>query len=378
MTKTGWVVLAVTVSAIIAGIALGWAELATLGVVLGAALAIAAAQMLGRSTYRVVINVPTVRVRIGESLAAQVIVQNAGRRLVLPATLRVPVGADTVQFSIPLLRASAEHDELIAVPTTRRGVIELGPATTVRGDVLALTERAVTWTDPIEVFVHPEIVRLTGSGAGLMRDLEGQSLQIIADSDFSFHALREYIPGDDRRHIHWKTSARVGDLMVRQFDDTRRTRTALLLTAHPDEYADAAEFELATSVFASLGVQALNEDRDLVALAGAQKLRIGAPVHFLDGCSRLELAAANLKSFELTPWLAREVPDASVAIFVVGSTRSVSELRAQLALVDKSVMILVLRCERGAAPQVRSIGDAKLVRIGNLSDLPRLIERAVR
>src|SRR5690625_601363 len=364
MTNLGWVVLTATVSAIIAGIALGWAELAVLGVVAGSALILAALQTIGRSTYSVAINLPSTRGTLGEQLNADVVARNSGRRLLLPAYLRFPLGAHAVQFSLPLLRAGRRHDELVLIPTAQRGVIEMGPATSVRGDVLSLMHRSVEWTEPIELFVHPEIVRLSGTGSGLMRDLEGQSLQIIADSDISFHALREYIPGDDRRHIHWKTSARVGDLMVRQFDDTRRTRTALLLTAHPDEYADAAEFELATSVFASLGVQALNEDRDLVALAGTQKLRSGAPVHFLDGCSRLELAEANRKSFELTPWLAREVPDASVAIFVVGSTRSVSELRAQLALVDKSVMILVLRCERDAAPQVRSIGDEKLVRNG--------------
>jgi len=378
MTNLGWVVLTATVSAIIAGIALGWAELAVLGVVAGSALILAALQTIGRSTYSVAINLPSTRVKVGEQLNAEIVVQNSGRRLVLPAYLRVPIGANAAQFSIPLLRAGRSHDELVVIPTAQRGVIEMGPATSVRGDVLSLMHRSVEWTEPIELFVHPEIVRLSGTGSGLMRDLEGQSLQIIADSDISFHALREYIPGDDRRHIHWKTSARIGDLMVRQFDDTRRTRTALLCTTHPDEYADEAEFELAASVFASLGVQALREERELVALAGDQKLRIEVPVRFLDGCSRLELNEDHRRSYQLGPWLAQEVPDASVAIFVVGSRRSANELREQLARIDKSMMVLVLRCERGASPQVRPLGDATSVRVGALSDLPRLMQRAVR
>ena len=378
MTNLAWAVLTVAVLAIIAGIALGWAELVVLGVVSAAALAIAALHTLGRSTYRVKINLPTTRVRVGEKFNSDVVVQNSGRRLVLPAYLRVPIGANATQFSIPLLRPGQSHDEIVTIPTDHRGVITLGPATSVRGDAFSLIQRSVEWTEPIELFVHPEIVRISGTGAGLMRDLEGQSLQIIADSDISFHTLREYIPGDDRRHIHWKTSARIGDLMVRQFDDTRRTRTALMLTAHPDEFADAAEFELAASVFASLGVQALREERDLVALAGNDQLRIDVPVRFLDGCSRIELSPDQRRSHQLAPWLVGNVPDASVAIFVVGSQRSVSELRDIIALVDKSMMVLILRCERGATPQVRPLGDATSVRLGALADLPRLMKRAVR
>src|SRR5690625_1739148 len=286
MTKLGWATLTVVVLAIIAGITLGWAEFTTLGVAGAAALIFATFQTLGRSTFAVKIHLPTTRVKVGEKLTAEVVVQNNGKRLVLPAYLRLPIGANAGQFAIPLLRAGQSHDELVVIPTSRRGVITLGPATSVRGDVLALMRREVAWTDPQDLFVHPEIVRLTGSGSGLMRDLEGQSLQIISDADISFHALREYIPGDDRRHIHWKTSARIGDLMVRQFDDTRRTRTALLTSTHHADYADDNEFELAVSVFASLGVQTLVEERDLVALAANTQLRIDVPVRFLDEIGR--------------------------------------------------------------------------------------------
>src|SRR5690625_7371031 len=90
MTNLGWVVLTATVSAIIAGIALGWAELAVLGVVAGSALILAALQTIGRSTYSVAINLPSTRVKVGEQLNAEIAGQKSGRRLVLPAQLRVP------------------------------------------------------------------------------------------------------------------------------------------------------------------------------------------------------------------------------------------------------------------------------------------------
>src|SRR5690625_6801835 len=80
MTNLGWVVLTATVSAIIAGIALGWAELAVLGVVAGSALILAALQTIGRSTYSVAINLPSTRVKVGEQLNAEIVVQNSGDR----------------------------------------------------------------------------------------------------------------------------------------------------------------------------------------------------------------------------------------------------------------------------------------------------------
>src|SRR5690625_7587022 len=107
--------------------------------------------------------------------------------------------------------------------------------------------------------------------------------------------------------------------MVRQFDDTRRTRTALLCTTHPDEYADEAEFELAASVLASLGVQALREERELVSLAGDEKLRIEVPARRLDGCSRLELNDDPPPRDKLGPRPAQDVPDATVALVELGA-----------------------------------------------------------
>ena len=102
----------------------------------------------------------------------------------------------------------------------------------------------------------------------MLRDLEGQATRVVSNSDLSFHALRDYQPGDDRRHIHWKTTAKTGTLMVRQFEDTRRTHTAVALATEPDDYATEEEFELAVAAAASIGVQALRDERGLTFLAG--------------------------------------------------------------------------------------------------------------
>lgn len=375
MRPLGWAGLVVAAGSVVASLVLGWAELAAVGIVLTVALAAGGVQAVGRSTYRVDLRLPVVRLKVGERAVAEVVVHNEGRRSLLPSYFTVPVGRRNVNYFVPILRPEASHDEILSIPTQRRGVISLGPVTSVRGDGLGLVRREVQWTKSTDIFVHPEVVRLTPAGSGLLRDLEGQSLQIISDSDISFHALREYVPGDDRRHVHWKTTARVGELMVRQFDDTRRTRTALLLSAHEADYLDRNEFELAVSVYASLGVQSLIEEREVVAFAGSDTLRTGSRPYFLDDCSRLDLAAEHRPYQQLPAWVGAKIPDASIAMFVVGSIPTARELRAKLSLLDKGMSVFIFQCQRGTPPQVRELDDATVLSVGSLEQLVKLMRR---
>ena len=84
-------------------------------------------------------------------------------------------------------------------------------------------------------------------GIGAIRDLDGQETKHLSPSDIAFHTLRDYVPGDDRRHVHWKSSAKIGQLMVRQYVDTRRSHVAVRLSLAPAEYPSDGEFELPLS-----------------------------------------------------------------------------------------------------------------------------------
>ena len=72
-------------------------------------------------------------------------------------------------------------------------------------------------------FVHPRTIGVPSTSTGLIRDLEGTPTRDLTSSDVAFHALREYQPGDERRYIHWKSTAKTGTYMVRQFEQTRRS-----------------------------------------------------------------------------------------------------------------------------------------------------------
>ena len=154
----------------------------------------------------------------------------------LPILVELPVGLSAARFVLPPLTPGDAHEELFVVPTSRRGVIQVGPATTVQGDPLGLMRRTLTWTERTELFVHPRTVALESLGAGLLRDLEGSTTEDVSMSDLAFHALREYQPGDDRRYIHWRSSAKAGKLLVRQFLDTRRSHVTVIVDPDPEQY----------------------------------------------------------------------------------------------------------------------------------------------
>ncbi|UUZ57867.1 DUF58 domain-containing protein [Nocardioides sp. B-3] len=154
------------------------------------------------------------------------------------------------RYGISSLPAGGRHEEAFTIRTEHRGVISVGPATTRRGDPIGIFSRDMVWTPVREVLVRPTMVPLDSLGAGLLRDLEGVSTDALSQSDLAFHALREYVPGDDLRHIHWRSSAKVmasggeSSLLVRQYLDTGRSHAAIVVDdvessrADPDDFRD--------------------------------------------------------------------------------------------------------------------------------------------
>jgi len=373
----GWGSALVAVLGLVLGRLYGWVELGALAAGIVGVLAACLLMTVGRARYAVALDMADNRVKIGERAVGRIDVRNAARRRSLPSRLELPVGAGLAELAVPSLAPDATHDELFAIPTARRAVVVVGPVRSVRGDPLGVARRSVQWTRPVDLYVHPALVALGGASAGLLRDLEGESTRDLSDSDLSFHALRDYVAGDDRRYIHWRTTARRGKLMVKQFEDTRRTQTVLALATDPDDYASDDEFELAISAVASIGVQTLRDERDLAVLAGPGALRVTTPPLLLDDCSGLELDPAGADVTLLGRRVVREAPQCSVAILVTGSVPSDADLRLGTRHLPAGTRTVVVRCEDGAEVQVRTQGLLTLATLGALDDLPRLLRRAV-
>jgi len=379
VSTLGWIVLASAVVSVVLAVWLGWAEFVFIGATLLAALVIATVFVFGRSTYRVGIELNPRRVVAGDRALGRLTVANSGARPVLPTRMELPVGEGQADFTIPRLAPGAETEELFAVPTARRALILAGPAISVRGDQLGLLRRTNRWTDQIELFVHPKTVRLAATARGLVRDLEGQTTKVITDSDLAFHALRTYEPGDDIRNVHWRTSARTGQLMVRQYQETRRSQLLLAFDAERSHFASDEEFELGVSVMTSIGCQVIREETEIDAVWQGGPMRVATPTALLDDSCRIqpvEEAHTSIREFLRQSTLRLAAP--SLAVTVAGSQVDPAELRGAAALWGTDTETIVIRVDEAGEPRLARLGRSMLITVSALPELPALLKRAGR
>jgi hypothetical protein len=331
----------------------------------------------------------------------------------LPLLVELPGGLSAARFVLPPLTAGSRHEELFVVPTSRRGVIQVGPATTVQGDPLGLMRRTVTWTERTELFVHPRTVALETLGAGLLRDLEGSTTEDVSMSDLAFHALREYQPGDDRRHIHWRSSARVGKLLVRQFLDTRRSHICVIVDPDPEHYrsghgrtaADSpshssdpgihsrrsgggrdlhsanapslleADVETAISVGSSIMVRVALDEQDVTIVCGDERVSQAPPQVALDAMSRVVPGPADLLASALAA--TDLAPDASTCFIVTGPHRPFIDLQRAAGHFPPEVSKVIVIVDPDARHGIRHAGGLTLLTLSRLEDLRILLVAGV-
>ncbi len=304
VTPLGRVVALAAVVAGAVGYALGWRELVAVAWTGAALWVIALLHLVGASGVEVSLRLPRDRVVAGERAPATVAVRNPLRRRAVGLTVEVPVGSGLAEVHVPSLAHGHSHEDVFVVPTTRRGVIALGPARIVRGDPIGLVRRESAEAAATRLLVHPRTLAMPSTSTGFVRDLEGRATRDLTDSDVSFQSLREYVPGDPVRHIHWRSTAKTGVHMVRRFEETRRSHIMVALSLHAGDYGGVApgpvddataipaggttvaagsaagalagstadaEFELAVSVVGSLGARAIVDARTLQVVASADR-----------------------------------------------------------------------------------------------------------
>lgn len=389
VTPLGWTVAALVPLALIGGYAWGWTELIVLGVV-GATLGVvAAAYLVGRSRLTVVLAPPPQRVAVGDEALARVQVSNPMGRRSFGQIVDVPLGAEIVPVSVPGLAPAAQVDRELVVPTARRGRIALGPVRTVRADPIGLVRRELIWTEAVELIVHPRTIDIPSTSSGLVRDLEGQPTRDLTPSDLAFHALREYVPGDDRRHIHWKSTAKTGTFMVRQFEETRRSHLVVAVSIASIDFGSDDEFELAVSVTGSLGARAIRDAREVSVVVSAvtpdfakravvalRPLATLTPTRLLDDLSVVEHGPAALGILDVARLAGESARGVSVAFLVVGSTVTPARLRTAAAGFPPAVEVVVILCDPDHVPGRRRLGAFSVITIGSLADLRRAMRGA--
>jgi uncharacterized protein (DUF58 family) len=155
-------------------------------------------------------------------------------------------------FEAPPLKGEETTTIEASLYFAKRGVYELGPAEVGVTDPFGLLRFVRRFGEKTEVVVYPEVHEL--------RDfpIRGGNVEVGARGSRGqrgdeFAGLREYRRGDDRRHIHWKSVARTGELYVKEFAVEAPRRYAVALDLRREGLrALEAEVEDAVSVAASV------------------------------------------------------------------------------------------------------------------------------
>lgn len=179
---------------------------------------------------------------------------------------------------------------------SQRGEYSFGPLELTTHFPLGLIERGLLFNDFSKLIVHPRVGRMTSrwrSDLWNATELAEQRRMRAGLFDDEFHRIREYRPGDDPKAIHWRTTARSGELMVREFQQTRDRDLVLLVElwqpAHPTA-SDLDRVELAISFAATVLHENLRQSRE----ARLRMIVVGSQTSAWDHLSSLELALDQL------------------------------------------------------------------------------------
>lgn len=388
LLPAGWLFVSLTIVGVIVGLTAGWVEAWTLGIISAVLVTVSLPFLLGGHDYRVALTLDKDRVVAGTDITARLSVTNQASRISLPGVLDIPVGVGLVEVNVPLLFAGAEHREELTIGAQRRGVIDVGPITIGRGDPIGILRREVSWPQVERIHVHPVTVAIPSTSSGLIKDLEGTPTRDIVDTDLAFHAIREYAPGDSRRHIHWKSTAKTGTLMVRQYEETRRASISVILDLNTEEYASEDEFEMMVSAASSLAVQGVRDGREVFVSSSSPVSEFSRGVvqsiqtlpsitarTLLDGMSTIDGSELAYRLDAVTSLTAQTFPALSIAFLCTGSVMPLDRLRAAALQLPANVAAVAVRAEPGAEPRLGSVSNLTVLSIGALDDLKHLIAR---
>ena len=371
VTPTGWAVITLVIVGLVLAVAFQWVEALACALAGVVALLLAAMRVAWRPPHVVSIRVPNERIVAGQTAVGEISVRNERARSARSGIIELPIGTGTGEFVVPPLGAHETWDEMFLISSRHRGLINVGPARAVRSDALGLLRRVRMWDEPVLLHVHPRTVRVPFDATGFQLDVEGVATGKLSSSDVSFHALRDDEPGDDRRAVHWQSTARLGKLIVRQYEETHRSHHVIVLDTSRDAW-DHDTFETAVSVAGSLGLANLRESRPVSLSTTEGWLPSGVAMRMLDALSEVKARSFGDLSRRVREAVAQR-PGVSALTLIVGPNVTDIEAAhlARLAPIDVPVSIIRIGAEGVRAR--RDLGRGVLLDCSTLDDLPRII-----
>jgi uncharacterized protein (DUF58 family) len=343
-TRGGWLTIGLAVAAVAVGRIFAFPEMFLVGAGLAAFVVVA---MLVVALRPIVLevrrDVTPSRVHAGDDARIDLIVTTKRRTPVV--TLEDPVG-DTRGAVVRL--APLERRELrraaYRLPTTQRGILPIGPMRVTRTDPLGMARRTTVGATQQQVMVYPRIDAIDPPGLPNHRDIAGESIARMRARRFDeFAGLRAYVPGDDLRLVHWPSSARTGDLVVRLHEQPEPIGVTVVLDLRRSAHPSSGSIERAISAAASVIVAAARHGRRTVLLtSGGIELdssRAGAVAAMLD---YLTTAGAQPIGSVRTAVLKASSEVGGATIVLVTGRMTTSELRGVLGGASREGTLVVV------------------------------------
>ena len=292
ITRRGWGLLGGSVVLAVAGWLLGVVELFVLAAG-GAGLVVACAAFVvtRHLDLEATRALRPPHVYAGDSSRVDLVVRNPTRRRSPVVTLKDALAGGPRQASLllPPLAPGQTEEARYRLPAESRGVFPVGPLRAERTDPFGLARRTTDVAPVADLTVYPRVdaVLALPDSPGSDRHLNAPRAAFgVAGEDF--YALRPYEVGDDLRRVHWPSTARRDELMIRQNETPWQGRATVLLDTRA-RFHTGYSFEAAVSAAASV-LTACWQRRSLIRLMTTD----GADSGFGTGPGHLELMLSRL------------------------------------------------------------------------------------
>ncbi len=279
LTRRGWSLTGAAMGLILGSFLLGALEMLVVGVAALALIVVVMLWLVVRDPPELAITrrVRPDRLQVGAEGRIDLLVENLGTAAtpLLAATDWFDEGRRAARFLVPPLAGGAVARSAYRIPTRRRGRYRVGPLSIAASDPFGLARRSVTGAGEAELVVRPrihDIVAPVAAGSRVTSESEAPSARsMVSDLGNDFLTLREYELGDDLRRVHWRSTARTGELMIRQDEARWRSRAAVVLDVQHSAHT-AESFEVAVEAVASVTARLVRLRRRVEVVTSAGEI----------------------------------------------------------------------------------------------------------
>ena len=338
---------------------------------------------LGRQRLAAARTVRPLRSWVGGRIAVTLRLDNPARWdtgvLLLEDRLPYQFGP-AARFVVPGLPAGGRDNLRYELTTTSRGRYTIGPLAVRLSDPFGLAQVTSELAGTSEVVVHPRIEALSAPGyGGQFASASATKVRRLYTQGEEFYTTREYRDGDDLRKVHWRSSAKRGELMIRQEETPWQARALLAVdlrrAAHRGQ-GDHSSFERTVSAAASMAVRLARSGYELALLTDdGQQVRtdkgLDPATAILDFLATVE--PSQLKSLEpLAAQLGRLGGEGLLIAVLAVPTADEAAALARSRLGFGGALGLLVRTESWLGLGARELAEAD----GRVAGIGSMLQRA--